>query len=67
MGDARAAIYGDTVALDLTQGAIDDGLRSGAIVLLGDILYAVANSQGIRTTLDGAHDRRQPAQGRRQL
>ena len=45
------ALYGDTISLRLAQSAIDDGNRSGAINSLGDMLYAVANSNGLRTQL----------------
>jgi hypothetical protein len=50
----NASLYNDTVALRLAQAAIDDGNRSAPINSLGDILHAVLNSNGLRTTLHNA-------------
>ena len=51
---APASLYADTLALGLAQGAIDDGNRSGPIGSLGDLLFAVENSTGIRDAIDNA-------------
>lgn len=44
--------YGDLLSLRLNQSALDDGVRSGPINSLGDMLFAVANSDGVRDALD---------------
>lgn len=44
----------DTVALELTQGAVDDGNRSGALGSFGDLLHTVVNSQGLRDAVHAA-------------
>lgn len=46
--------YAGTVGLSLAQGAVDDGSRTGSIGSLGDVLYTIANSTGIRTSLNQA-------------
>ncbi len=48
----ETALYADTIDLELTQAAIDDGSRTGAVSSLGDILYKVANSSGLVNALD---------------
>ncbi|HEY1813671.1 MAG TPA: hypothetical protein VGG74_15075 [Kofleriaceae bacterium] len=48
---------GGTIGLSLAQGAIDDGNRAGlpsSINSLGDLLYVILNSAGIRSTIDTA-------------
>jgi len=50
----EGALYNDTLALRLGQSAIDDNDRSGAINSLADLLYTVANSAGLHSTLDSA-------------
>lgn len=44
----------DEIALKLTQPAIDDGDRSGALGSLGDVLHTVLNSDGLKSTVDQA-------------
>lgn len=44
----------DIVSLRLTQPAVDDGSRSGAIGSFGDILHTVLNSQGLADALHSA-------------
>ena len=44
--------YRDTLSLRLNQAAIDDGDRNGGIDSFGDILFAVANSEGLYAALD---------------
>lgn len=44
----------DTVSLKLTQPAVDDGNRSGALGSFGDLLQTVVNSQGLRDAVDTA-------------
>jgi hypothetical protein len=48
----EGALYADTIDLKLIQAAIDDGARTGAVSSLGDILYDVANSPGLASTID---------------
>jgi hypothetical protein len=48
----ETGLYADTVDLKLTQPAVDDGSRAGAVSSFGDILYAVANSAGLASALD---------------
>jgi Glucodextranase, domain B len=50
----EGGLYADTVDLKLTQAAVDDGARGGGVNSFGDMLYAVANSQGLANTLDSA-------------
>lgn len=45
---------GDIVSLRLTQAAVDDGNRSGALGSFGDILHTVLNSQGLEDALHNA-------------
>ena len=45
-------LYGDTVSLKLTQAAVDDGNRAGAVTSFGDMLFRVANSAGLASTID---------------
>lgn len=44
----------DGISLKLTQEGIDDSVRTDGFDSFADILYAVLNSQGIRTTLHDA-------------
>lgn len=44
----------DEIALKLTQPAIDDNDRSGALSSLGDLLYQVLNSEGLKATVHDA-------------
>jgi hypothetical protein len=44
----------DTVSLKLTQSAVDDNYRPEALDSLGDILYAILNSQGLSDTIHNA-------------
>jgi hypothetical protein len=44
-------VLGDTVALSLGQGAIDDMDPSGSVDSLNDLLHTVVNSPGLRNTL----------------
>jgi len=48
----EAGLYADTIDLKLTQPAVDDGSRAGAVSSFGDILYSVANSSGLASTID---------------
>lgn len=48
----EAGLYSDTVDLKMTQPAVDDGGRGGAPSSFGDMLYNVANSNGLRSTID---------------
>lgn len=48
----EAGLYADTVDLKLTQPAVDDGGRAGAVSSFGDMLYKVANSSGLSSTID---------------
>lgn len=48
----EAGLYADTVDLKLTPPAVDDGGRAGAVTSFGDILYKVANSSGLASTID---------------
>jgi len=48
----ESGLYADTIDLKLTQPAVDDGSRAGAVSSFGDILYSVANSAGLASTLD---------------
>ncbi|MBX3186550.1 MAG: hypothetical protein KF819_06030 [Labilithrix sp.] len=48
----ETGLYADTVDLKLTQTAVDDGGRAGAVSSFGDILYRVANSAGLASTID---------------
>jgi hypothetical protein len=48
----EASLYADTIDLKLTQPAVDDGVRTGAVSSFGDMLSAVANSPGLASTLD---------------
>ena len=50
----ESATYADTVALRLGQSAIDDNNRNNGINSLADLLYTVANSSGLHSTLDSA-------------
>jgi hypothetical protein len=50
----ETASYSDTVALRLGQSAIDDNNRNNGINSLADLLYTVANSAGLHTTLHDA-------------
>ncbi|MBS2014539.1 MAG: hypothetical protein JST00_16755 [Deltaproteobacteria bacterium] len=45
-------LYADTIDLKLTQPAVDDGGRAGAPSSFGDILYSVANSAGLSSSID---------------
>jgi hypothetical protein len=45
-------LYGNTISLKLTQAAIDDGNRNNALGSFGDVLHAVANSNGLVSTID---------------
>jgi hypothetical protein len=49
----EGVLYADTIDLKLTQTAVDDGSRIGAISSFGDILYAMANSSGLGNAIDG--------------
>lgn len=49
----ETALYADTVDLKLTQPAVDDVSRAGAVSSFGDMLYKVANSPGLASTIDG--------------
>jgi len=49
---STAAPLAGAVGLSLGQGAVDDGNHSGSIGSLGDLLFVIANSSGLRTTLD---------------
>jgi len=44
-------VLGDTVALSLRQGAVDDMDPSGPVDSLDDLLHTVVNSSGLRDTL----------------
>ncbi len=44
-------VLGDTVALSLGQGAIDDMDPAGSVDSLNDLLHTVVNSPGLRNTL----------------
>lgn len=48
----ETGLYADTVDLKLTQPAVDDGGRAGAITSFGDMLHKVANSAGLFSTID---------------
>lgn len=48
----ETGLYADTIDLKLTQPAIDDGGRAGAVSSFGDMLYAVANSAGLSSAID---------------
>ena len=48
----ESGLYADTVDLKLTQPAVDDVGRAGAITSFGDMLYKVANSAGLASTID---------------
>jgi hypothetical protein len=50
----ESSTYGDTLALRLGQAAIDDNNRNNGINSLADLLYTVANSAGLHSTLDSA-------------
>jgi hypothetical protein len=50
----ETAAYADGLSFALAQGAVDDGTRTGSVNSLGDLVYAVANSAGLKTTLDSA-------------
>jgi hypothetical protein len=45
---------GDGISLKLTQEGVDDSVRTDGFDSFADILYAVLNSQGIRTALHDA-------------
>lgn len=49
---SESALYADTIDLKLTKNAVDDGGRTGAITSFGDMLYRVANSAGLASTID---------------
>ena len=49
----ETGLYADTVDLKMTQAAVDDVGRGGAVSSFGDILYSVANSAGLSSTIDG--------------
>lgn len=49
---SEIGLYADTVDLKLTQPAVDDGGRAGAVTSFGDMLHRVANSSGLASTLD---------------
>jgi hypothetical protein len=49
---SETALYADTVDLKLSQAAVDDGGRAGAVTSFGDMLYRVANSAGLASTID---------------
>lgn len=51
---STTATTSDILSLRLTQAAVDDGNRSGAIGSFGDILHAVLNSQGLADALHSA-------------
>ncbi|HEX4454709.1 MAG TPA: hypothetical protein VH143_27805 [Kofleriaceae bacterium] len=46
--------YPGVLGLSLSQTGIDDGARGGAINSLGDLLYTILNSAGIRSTIDSS-------------
>lgn len=48
----ESGLYADTIDLKLTQPAVDDGGRGGAVSSFGDMLYKVANSAGLYSTID---------------
>lgn len=48
----ESGLYADTVDLKLTQPAVDDGGRAGAVTSFGDMLHKVANSAGLASTID---------------
>jgi len=48
----ESGLYANTVDLKLTQPAVDDVGRAGPVTSFGDMLYRVANSQGLATTID---------------
>jgi hypothetical protein len=48
----ETGLYADTIDLKLTQPAVDDGGRAGAVTSFGDMLYKVANSAGLASTID---------------
>jgi len=50
---APASPIPDTVSLKLTQAAVDDMDRSGALDSFGDILHTIVNSQGLK---DAVHN-----------
>ena len=50
----ESSTYADTLALRLGQSAIDDNNRNNGINSLADLLYTVANSSGLHSTLDSA-------------
>jgi hypothetical protein len=50
----ESGLYADTIDLTLTQRAVDDVSRAGSVNSFGDMLYAVANSSGLASTLDSA-------------
>ncbi|HEY2511444.1 MAG TPA: hypothetical protein VGI39_11335 [Polyangiaceae bacterium] len=50
----ESGLYADTIDLKLTQGAVDDGNHAGGLNSFGDLLYDVANSSGLASTLDSA-------------
>ncbi|HEX5058345.1 MAG TPA: hypothetical protein VFV99_03250 [Kofleriaceae bacterium] len=47
-------LINDEISLKLTQAAVDDGNRGGAINSLADVLYVVLNSSGLATTIDSS-------------
>ncbi len=50
----EGSLYADTIDLKLTQGAVDDGSRGGAINSFADMLYDVANSSALASTIDSS-------------
>src|SRR6185437_6819011 len=50
----EGSLYADTIDLKLTQSAIDDGTHTGAINSFADMLYDVANSSALATTIDSS-------------
>jgi Glucodextranase, domain B len=48
------SLYNDTVSLKLTQDAFDDINRNNGLNSFDEILYKIANSTGLLTTLDTA-------------
>lgn len=48
----ETGLYADTVDLKLMPPAVDDGGRAGGISSFGDMLFKVANSPGLASTID---------------
>ncbi len=53
-------LYNDTLSWKLTQGAVDDVNRNNGLNSLADILYAVANSQSVMSTVHSAFNAANP-------